>query len=59
MIKDSLDFTPKRLGESGSSSRRSGPISTAIKASLDRLTKRTAPDNGDADTDGGAQDPGS
>jgi hypothetical protein len=60
LIKDSLNFTPK-LGsdERASSGRGSRPISTAIKASLDRLTKRTAPDDGDADTDGGAQDPGS
>ena len=59
VVKDSLNFTPKTRGERTSSGRGSGPISRAIKASLDRLTKRTAPDNGDADTDGGSQDPAS
>ena len=59
VVKDSLNFTPKPLGERASSGRGSGPISTAIKASLDQLTKRPAPDNGDADTDGGSQDPAS
>ena len=60
-IKDSLDFTPKRLGESGFVQPRIGPDQHGDQGEPGPTHQedRTAPDNGDADTDGGAQDPGS